>query len=327
MVDEKYDKWLRAISKDHNAILEIPREKWTNELCLATVKRDYAAIHYMLEEHLTKEICLLSDRQSSSVIRYVPKNLRELYTMHIGEEDTKEKKMNEKLAGLYKNVNVLGLLNDYIGKNDTDDWTYPLLLRSYPEYESAEIKVMVFGKDTYGWIPEQEDIGNNGIDVDCLMTLYGNFFNKGNCAYSSQFFPIINELIEMLREKQKRKSVRYLWNDIVKIGRGGSGFPEKMYNDFIKDNVNPIISMEIEILRPNLIIFFSGPNTDQSGPYDDVLNDVFNNPERKSVEGFDERRLCEIIIPNIEKSFRLYHPRYLSTIDYKRDFQKIISEI
>jgi hypothetical protein len=44
--------------KDHNALLEVPKEQWTNKLCLAAVKRDYSAINFMTEENLTKEICL-----------------------------------------------------------------------------------------------------------------------------------------------------------------------------------------------------------------------------------------------------------------------------
>ena len=78
-VEKKYKKWLEAIKIDHNALLEVPRKQWTNELCLAAVQRDYAAIHYLTEENLTKEICLEAYRQSPTAIRYVPENLREIY--------------------------------------------------------------------------------------------------------------------------------------------------------------------------------------------------------------------------------------------------------
>ena len=81
MADNK--TWLEAIKKDHNALLDVPRNQWTPELCLAAVKRDYAAINYMTEENLTKEICLAAHQQSSSAFRYVPKNLRELYKKYI----------------------------------------------------------------------------------------------------------------------------------------------------------------------------------------------------------------------------------------------------
>ena len=84
MVNDKNNKeWLEAIKKDHNALLEIPKNQWTNELCLAAVKRDYSAISFMTEENLIKEICLAAYQQSPSAIRYVPKNLRELYEKYV----------------------------------------------------------------------------------------------------------------------------------------------------------------------------------------------------------------------------------------------------
>jgi hypothetical protein len=38
--------WLEAIKRDHNAILEIPKEQWTEKLCLAAVKKNYGAIYF-----------------------------------------------------------------------------------------------------------------------------------------------------------------------------------------------------------------------------------------------------------------------------------------
>lgn len=83
--ESKNKKWLEAINKDHNAILGIPKELWTDRLCLAAVKRDYAAIHFMPIEHFTKEICIEAYKQSPSAIRYVAKDLRELYHRYIAE--------------------------------------------------------------------------------------------------------------------------------------------------------------------------------------------------------------------------------------------------
>jgi len=80
------NEWLEAIEKDHNALLDVPKELLTHELCLAAVKRDYAAIHYVTKEYFTKDICLAAYQQSPSAIRYVPKDLKELYTKYITPE-------------------------------------------------------------------------------------------------------------------------------------------------------------------------------------------------------------------------------------------------
>jgi hypothetical protein len=86
MNDEKtVEEWLDAINKNHNVLLDVPKNLWTHDLCLAAVKRDYAAIHYMTEEYLTKEICLAAHQQSPSAIRYVPKDLLEQYKNYLSE--------------------------------------------------------------------------------------------------------------------------------------------------------------------------------------------------------------------------------------------------
>jgi len=241
--------------------------------------------------------------------------------------------INDNLFVLYEKENILGLLDSYNKKNIDNDWTWPLLLKSYRDYETANIRIMIFGKETNGWGPYPEDIDQNGVDINCLMNVYERFFNEGNCKYNSSFFPVIDEFMKVLRDLFKEKSIHYLWNNVIKIGKGSKGFPEKMYNELIKDSISRIIPMEINILKPNYIIFFTGPNTYQSGPYDDIIDNIFENPQRKNVLNMKERELCEIIIPNTRKSFRLYHPNYLhlrkmrEKIDYLDTFRIISSEM
>jgi hypothetical protein len=82
---EKYNKWLKAVKIDHNALLDVPKELWTNELCLEAVKTDYSALNYLSKKYLTKEICFEAYKQSPSSIRYVHKDLQQLYAKNIFE--------------------------------------------------------------------------------------------------------------------------------------------------------------------------------------------------------------------------------------------------
>jgi hypothetical protein len=107
-------------------------------------------------------------------------------------------------------------------------------------------------------------------------------------------------------------------------------FPKPFYEKIIKPYLNKLILTEVEILKPDYIVFFMGPNRN----YQDVLDNMFNIPTRLRVDGFDERQLCEIKIPNIKKSFRTYHPRYLFNLKKSNDgkdidtyFKKIINSI
>jgi hypothetical protein len=128
-----------------------------------------------------------------------------------------------------------------------------------------------------------------------------------------------------LQERNKDKKIEYLWNNIIKLGKNNEkGFPQNWYDyDIIKQNFNEIILKEITILKPDFIVFFTGPND----PYDKVLNDIFNNPVRISVEGFSERELCGLKIKNVKKAFRTYHPTYLLRNNRKRPYEEYIEKI
>jgi hypothetical protein len=87
--EKRYVKWLDAVKIDHNALLDVPKELWTDELCLEAVKTDYSILHSLPKERLTKEICITAYQKShGGAIRYVPADLREIYWGHV-KGDTK----------------------------------------------------------------------------------------------------------------------------------------------------------------------------------------------------------------------------------------------
>ena len=84
--EKTYKEWLKAVRIDQNALLDVPADLLTDELCLEAVKTDYSAINYIPKEHFTKEICLAAHKKSFTAIRHVPKDLLELYKKNIAEE-------------------------------------------------------------------------------------------------------------------------------------------------------------------------------------------------------------------------------------------------
>jgi hypothetical protein len=232
---------------------------------------------------------------------------------------------NEKLKELYLSVNIDGPVREYYAKN-TAQLTGPLYLKSNEEYEGAKNKVMIFGKKTNGWGNFKE---REAVDVDKEMAGYDTFFNKGECEYrkKSKFFAAIKKLKDSLRDSGKNTTISVLWNNIVKMALQKKGFPRAIYKNVIMPNLNKIIVREIEILKPDYIIFLTGPDS-TNGPYDQVINEVFGNPPRSKVRGFDERELCEITLPNVRKTWRTYHPGYLDRHKEKKAaiYRKIIEE-
>jgi hypothetical protein len=141
---------------------------------------------------------------------------------------------------------------------------------------------------------------------------------------------MIKYFIQSLKDQNKDRTIEYLWNNLIKMGKTVKGFPYNWYNDIIKPYFNELILKEINILNPDFIIFFTGPNS-TNGSYDRALDEVFNNPRREPIEGFGKDELCEIKTPNVKKSFRTYHPTFLlrnnKNRSYKEYIQKIVNEI
>jgi hypothetical protein len=241
---------------------------------------------------------------------------------------------NEELYGIYHELDqeiykIIVEKNTQI-ENEANKAAYPLFIRTTKEYDEADVKIMIFGKETNGW--GKGVYGNDDKKyVDDIINDYDDFFNTKYCyQYGGQFWNMVKYVIECLKSKNKNKKIEYLWNNLVKMGKNGKGFPYIWYNDVIKPYFNEVILKEITILKPDFIIFFTGPNS-TNGPYDTVLNEVFNNPHRKPIEGFVEDELCEIEIPCVKKAFRTYHPTFLlhnnKNRSYKEYMQKIIDEI
>jgi hypothetical protein len=171
-------------------------------------------------------------------------------------------------------------------------------------YQTADIKIIIFGQETMGWGGQY---GHEHYPKE-IMNLYEAFFTSGEAMEKRGgcFWHAIKSLIKLLKEKNKDKNIGYLWNNVVKIGYNDKGFPEKFYNSIVKPYFNHIIPKELEILKPDYAIFFTGPN------YDHVINDIFNNPPKNTLDGFEETEFCKMKIPNIKKSLRTYHPTHLS---------------
>jgi hypothetical protein len=216
--------------------------------------------------------------------------------------------------------------------NENDKATFPLFIEPTGKYLSADIKLMIFGQETNSWYGVYGDKKDKKTkDVAWILGKYEDFFSGTETSYNSPFWQGTKNIINGLRSKfDSNKTVEFLWNNIVKMGYAGRNvkphFPHKFYDDIniIKKYLNPLIPMEIDILKPDFIIFFTGPD------YDRVIDDIFLAPCRKAIEGFTKRELCEIMIPNVKRSFRTYHPQYLyrNTTRHKNDFfEVIINEI
>lgn len=208
--------------------------------------------------------------------------------------------------------------------------TNPLLLyingkeEGVEDYSEADIRVMVFGQETNGWwtdLPEADSV----TDIQMLIDKYDEGFNTGDIfLLKTPFWNGFDKFRQMLGEKYPGKKIRYVWNNIVKIGKAnGKGCPpDCIYN--IEREYFPVIAEEIKIIKPNVILFLTGPD------YDSKIADNFGQLQYSAIPPFPERELAKVSIPDVGFAFRMYHPnyfRYRSDINIDSFFNSIIQNI
>lgn len=229
--------------------------------------------------------------------------------------------MNDKLLTLYSELwkPLCGKLEEII-KDDTieDKPTNPLLLTIDDEedFKQADIRIMFFGQETNSW--------NNFFNEDLNSTLkvYEEFYNQGECwSYGGQFWNGIKRFCSILKNKYPDKKVRIVGNNIVKIGKfDHKGFPgDSIYN--IERNYFPVIKQEIEIIKPNVLLFLSGPN------YDSRIRDNFGEISFEPIGNFTEKQLAKVNLDFSPLAFRTYHPNYLWRNGIDDYFNAIVDEI
>ena len=230
--------------------------------------------------------------------------------------------MNETLQKLYKSSwnifskELMEIINDDEKENKP---TNPLLLYiDEKKYENADIKVMIFGQETNDW---EGDFQNN---PNLSLETYDDFYNSNDCfGYAGQFWNGYNRFLTLLSNKFPEKSIASIWNNVIKVGNSGRNKnypPEYIYN-IEKDYFN-VISDEIEILNPDVILFFSGPYYDS-----EIRNSLKNVSFQPFSKKYNERALAKVNYLNRQNIYRTYHPKYLWMNNINDFFEEIINDI
>jgi hypothetical protein len=199
--------------------------------------------------------------------------------------------------------------------------TSPLFLCVDEEnYEKADLKIMFFGQETNGWIEKDCYYAGTDESLKYLMDGYYDFLYNGRCwKHGGQFWNGVKMLQKMMAEKFPNKNLHFIWNNIIKIGKAeGIGRPPKHIYDIERSHFS-VIQAEIDVLKPDLIVFFTGPY------YDNAITDNFGLAEYTALQPFSKRQLAKVEIPNIKNAVRTYHPNFLWRNDIGKYFSAIIN--
>lgn len=127
----------------------------------------------------------------------------------------------------------------------------PLLLQvDEDSYQRSDLKVMIFGQETWGW-------GNFNDSIQVALERYTRFFVKENFykGYKkSSFWQAFRTFKKHFDGNNKDKHISYIWNNISKIGINGKKGVTKEIRQLERDTF-PVIREELAILNPDYLIF------------------------------------------------------------------------
>lgn len=200
----------------------------------------------------------------------------------------------------------------------------PLLLNitDFEDFEKADIKVMLFGQDMSGEILNKPwykyDRNKLFNEEGKLSPEIKTFDNKtGACVNGKRqtkgMGGGMNLFIDRLNFKFKGKEVRYIWNNIVKIGRNiTKGNIEKAVLEEIESQYFDVIKDEINLIQPQIILFLTGPNTFWEAKLQNKLG--INKINYKAIPNWNNIRQVALLeldkeqFPSVQYAFRTYHP-------------------
>ena len=188
-------------------------------------------------------------------------------------------------------------------------------------WTDADLKVMVFGQEALNWpIPVSDD--GTQIQSDDFVELYQRFYSDNyrgdyflkdsdnhlakNKFFSMGFNGIMSGIKDFVLDKQyPDKKVAYLWNNISKLSLGGrDGVYQKIHE--LEEKYFHVIPQEIEILKPDVLIFLTGPG--QNKYYGYIRENFTVNGSPKPLAGNDVDAVAKLDIEGISLAYKTYHP-------------------
>ncbi|TPH15862.1 hypothetical protein [Litorilituus lipolyticus] len=218
--------------------------------------------------------------------------------------------MNEQLTNLYKAHWTTLLSNAAVlnNKNSKLQPSYPLLIKVNEKYENAKIKVMVVGQETDKW---HGLLVKNNLSIDDLMNCYLRYFQNvligkhkeinRRAFWNRKNFKYFKGRLE--REFGK-ENIGFVWSNLSKIGKNSRGKVTEEINHLETESFS-VHLQEIEILKPDIIIFNTGNNRDH------LLKERFEVNLLYAGYSTSKKEIAQVLFPEQYHhiiSYRTFHP-------------------
>lgn len=216
--------------------------------------------------------------------------------------------MNDQLKLLYEKYWDSFITNVYKAtmKEGKPICAYPFLIQATKHYINASKRVMICGQETQVWGIEfhNPDLTNQSD----LLQLYNKFVNKNHeeglrekPGYNSPYWNFQWKIISASPE------IGFVTQNLVKVGKYASAGCDNTIYELTKKYF-PVWKDELKILKPDCILFLTGPH------YDQRIREIVGEFKTMAIDGTDGF-LDELIFndPTMPKAYRTYHPRFLQS--------------
>ncbi len=226
--------------------------------------------------------------------------------------------MTEKIREV--NNELFNWCNSLENKND---YTNPYLIIPEDNYWKAPIKVLILGKETYGWgekegYTKQEELENLYIDK-----INKREFEKGSEPFWDFYFKYIKPI------EKEDANVGICVSNIALLGYP---YGIKGYDTNLAKKLSEFLKKYLDILKTDIIVCFAGFGTEgyEEENYVKILNEIFGEYnlkkdtvyENENDKGYPLRELC---FPNNPTKIKLYgtvHPLFIRINLHNEDYIK-----
>ena len=234
--------------------------------------------------------------------------------------------INQQLKELYSEIFDKTTLTKYFGEEKLNEYSAPFLLNIDDSYLNSKIKILFVGKETNRWWGRLKNFIDTNDSIDILQQRYkAEFFDSdvqsknGNITKykkeSNWNTPFFIEYKKVRKELLDNVPGSLVWSNLLKFDNAKSTSYSRNTKDDKKvvEISKQIFKRELEILKPNYIIFATGYIYDKK-----VIKEFFKN-EITDSNVIEPKSLWKFKIGDIT-CYRTWHP---STRKYKATKNKL----
>ncbi|MEI7726737.1 MAG: hypothetical protein WCK09_16630 [Bacteroidota bacterium] len=175
----------------------------------------------------------------------------------------------------------------------------PFLMSSREElYRKAKVKILFVGQESY-----RLEGRNKSESYDIIPLMENNIFVIEEDYTNSPFWHSVFSLNEILNPDFNDQCC-FFWTNVSKYSVNGGPLTHDEHK-FVVEQTHNLLLDEINLINPDVVVFFSGPY------YDDKIRCQFNGQLQfeKVKEEIPINEFARVVHPSLPKnSFRTYHP-------------------